>query len=181
MTFAQTDQVHQKPAAAYGTGDFDHLRGLERSEGVYNMPAISPWMIRRDVAMAVGGFDPKVLMAEDRDLDYRLLHYLRRMKLQDAMVSFCNLYGYHQHHANTGLINALDTAMPIMESRGRRLEADAQSTEDCLPTRLDDLDALVRDMMETKRPPVGNQYRKDWRGKIRRRARRVWNALTGIG
>jgi hypothetical protein len=103
------------------------------------------------------------------------------MDLQDAMVSFYNLYGYHQHHANTGLINALDTAMPIIESRGRRLEADPASTEDCLPTQLHDLPSLVRDMMETRRPPAGNQYRKDWRGKIRRRARRVWNALTGIG
>jgi hypothetical protein len=181
MTPQQSDTVHHKTPLQYTRADpFNELIGKEREEGVYNMAAISPWMIRRDEAFAVGGFDPKVLFAEDRDLDYRLLHYLRRTGQQQAMVSFCNLYGYHQHHSSTGLINAWTESKLLMESRGRRLEEDLSSTEDMLATKLNDLDALMRDMADTKRPPAGNQYRKDWRGKVRRRAKRVWDAMTGI-
>jgi hypothetical protein len=173
--------VHEKSPLQYTPADrFNDLRGFERGEGVYNMPAISPWMIRRDVAFAIGGFDPKILFAEDRDLDYRLLHYLRRQNIQQTMISLCNLWGYHQWHANTGLINTMDKAFAIMEPRAKRLAADLNSVEDQLPTKLDDLEALKRDMAETERPPMANQYRKDWRGKIRRRAKRVWAALTEI-
>jgi hypothetical protein len=74
----------------------------------------------------------------------------------------------------------MDKAMSIMEPRARRMEADANSAEDILPTRLNDLEALKRDMAQTEPPPVANQYRKDWRGKIRRRAKRVWSALRDI-
>jgi hypothetical protein len=181
MTAKQSDKVHEKTPLQYTQADrFTELYRNEFGEGVYNMHAISPWMIRRDVAYAVGGFDPKILMAEDRDLDYRLVHYMRRNNLQEAIISFSNLWGYHQWHANTGLINAIDKAFEIMEPRAKRLNADLHSTEDQLPTQLDDLDSLKRDMANTVRPPVGNQYRKDWRGKIRRRAKRVWSALRDI-
>src|SRR6185437_3037494 len=78
MTAKQTQDVHRKTPLQYTTADrFGHLAGMELVEGAYNMAALSPWMIRRDVAFAIGGFDPKVMTAEDRDLDYRLLHYLR--------------------------------------------------------------------------------------------------------
>jgi hypothetical protein len=181
MTPGQTEDFHKKQPLDFKTkDDFNGLLGLERSPDVYVMAAISPWTMRRDVAMAVGGFDPLILFAEDRDLDYRILHYMRRMNLQHAQVSFCNLFGYHQWHKGTGLYNTWDKAKAIMEPRGRRLEADFNSTEDVLPTRLTDIAALKEDMAKTEKPPLANQYRKDWRGKIQRRAKRVWKALTDI-
>jgi hypothetical protein len=178
MTPEQSDQVHLKKPTEYTIADrFNSLMGVERS-GVQIAPALSPWMFRRDVIHAVGGFDPRILFAEDRDMDYRVMHYLRRKKLQQAIVAFPDLYGYHQHHPSTGLFDGWFDAKEIMESRARRMEADPESTEDSLPTGMDDLEALKRDMQQTRRPPRMNAYRKDFGGKVKRRAKKVWRALV---
>jgi GT2 family glycosyltransferase len=174
----QSDKLHEKKPTEYTTADrFNSLMGLERT-GIQIAPALSPWMFRRDVIHDIGGFDPRILFAEDRDMDYRVMHYLRRKGWQNAIIAFPDLYGYHQHHASTGLFNNFFEAKEILESRARRMEADPNNTEDCVPTNMDDLAALKRDMMQTKPPPPLEQYRKDLPGKVKRRARKVWQALV---
>ena len=47
-----------------------------------------------------------------------------------------------------------------------------------VPTLLHDREALMGDIRATKKPPLMNQYRQDWRGKVSRRAKKVWTALV---
>jgi len=167
-----------KPVMQHTTADrFDCVMGLEQEVEANILPAISPWMFRRDIAMTIGGFDAKILFAEDRDLQDRAMHYLRRTGQQQALHSLADLYGYHQWHPTTGLFNAFHEIKERMESRKRRMDADPNSTEDCLDTPLNDYEALVRDIRETKPPPFMNQYRKDLGGKLKLRAKKVWKAI----
>jgi hypothetical protein len=154
------------------------LDGLERLADQSVWPALSPWMIRRDAAFELGGFDPRIIMAEDRDFMERGLHYLRRKGLQETLFSFCDLHGYHQYHTSTGLLDTMPQSKAIREPRRKILDADPNSTEDVIGTPLGDFDALLRNLYDTKKPPMLNQYRKDWRGKLSRRGRRVWDALV---
>jgi hypothetical protein len=177
MTGAQCQRL--KPPISYTRENpFSELIGLERGTDASVWNAISPWMLRRDIAFAVGGFDKQVLIAEDRDLTDRVMHYLRRNHLQHALLAMTDLCGYHQHHANTGLFDAFTQSKAVFEPRRVRMEADPKSIEDVVPTPLSDFDALMRDIRETKKPPLMNQYRQDWKGKVSRRARKVWNALA---
>lgn len=173
-------QCRQLKAPMYYSRDnpFKELLGLERTADASVWPSISPWMLRRDVAFEIGGFDKRVLMAEDRDLGDRVMHYLRRKKLQHALISLVDLCGYHQHHGSSGLFDAFTQSKAVFEPRRQRMEADPASTEDVVATPLNDRDALMRDIRQTKKPPLMNQYRQDFKGKIVRRAKKVWNALA---
>lgn len=176
LTAAQSAEL--RPVTDYTRErGFDHLVGLERSPSDV-WPAISPWMLRRDVALAVGGFDPRILMAEDRDLNDRVMHYLRRTGQQHNLVAFCDLLGYHQYHTSTGQFDAFTPAKAIIEPRYQRLTADPNSTEDVVPTRLDDGHSILEDIRKTQKPPRMNQYRTDFKGKLARRAQKVWSALV---
>jgi len=178
MTAADTAKL--KPAMSYTLADpFIELSGMERTQAYAGkMYPISPWMIRRDIARAIGGFDARILMAEDRDLNHRLPHYLRRTGQQECIVGLIDLCGYHQEHSSSGIFDAWTQSKAIMEPREKRLLADPNSQEDIAPTRLDDYDALMADIRNTKKPPVLNQYREDLGGKVSRRAKKVWNALV---
>ncbi len=177
MTAAQCEKL--KPPMHYTRANpFTDLHGLECATDANVWSSISPWMLRRDIAFAVGGFDKQVLIAEDRDLTDRAMHYLRRKNLQQAVITFSDLVGYHQNHGNTGLFDSWTQSKAVFEPRKQRMNADPASTEDVLPTPLDDYDALLRDIRQTRKPPLMNQYRQDFKGKITRRAKKVWNALA---
>jgi len=179
LNMTPSDCARLKPAMSYTRDNaFNELLGWEHKPGANVWNAISPWMLRRDVAFDIGGFDKRVLIAEDKDLSIRVVHYLRRKNLQQSMIALTDLMGYHQHHAGTGLFDAFTESNAVIEPRKARLAADPTSDEDIVPTPLHDRAALMRDIRETKKPPLMNQYRKDWKGKISRRAQKVWNALA---
>jgi hypothetical protein len=156
---------------------FTALIGWEREVEADIWPAKSPWMIRRDLAFAIGGFDNRILMAEDTDLCDRAMHYLRRKNLQHALFSFSDLYGYHQWHPTTGLFNAYWEAKPLIDARTKTLTTDPNSPQDCVPTPLNDPDALIKVIRETQPPPRFNEYRKDLKNKLARRAKKLWKAV----
>src|SRR5439155_15163137 len=136
LTPAQTKKL--AAAETYSkTNPFDKaLSGIERIRGQSIWPALSPWMLRRDIAFELGGFDGRVIMAEDRDLMERGVHYLRRKGMQQAMFSMSDLHGYHQDHESTGLFDTWSQSKAIIEPRSAAMAADPNCTQDVVSTPL---------------------------------------------
>jgi hypothetical protein len=163
-----------KPPIEYqGEHAFDDFHRFNRAPGVTTWSAISPWMLRRDIAFAVGGFDPQVIMAEDRDFDMRTAHYLRRTGLQHAPVSFYELRGYHLWHAPSGLFDTWPKSKAIIEPREVRLREDPDSKEDVLPTKLADEAALLAEIKNTEKPPLLMGKRQNLSRRVFQRAKDV--------
>jgi hypothetical protein len=59
-------------------GDYDYLRQVESSPESKFWGFGSPWIIEKETAFAIGGYDPRVLCYEDRDISERAIHYLRQ-------------------------------------------------------------------------------------------------------
>ena len=143
-----------RPAASYSLShSFDVLKGAENLPGRVLSIGASPWVITREAAYAIGGFDPQVICHEDSDFNDRAMHYLRRQGRQDVLYAASDLYGYHLHHAPSELYAASLQAKQILEPRRLRLLADPFSVEDIVPTSLDSIDSLKQDMYGT-RPPM---------------------------
>lgn len=167
-----------KPAMEYtGAHAFDFMSPYMYAHGVTTWPALSPWMSRRDVAYAIGGFDPKVLVAEDRDIDQRATHYIKRNNLQHSHISFCNLRGYHLFHPSTGLFDAFTQSKAVIEARQKIMDADPNSTADVVNNPLNDYDALVKEMRSTPKPPLLQHMHASLPDRIKRRAKDVWHTL----
>jgi hypothetical protein len=161
------------PADSYSmSSNFDFLLGLEHARGRTIILGISPWTILRQVALDVGGFDSQILCYEDSEFNDRVLHFLRRRRLQACLFANTSLYGYHLYHGPSELYGASHQAAAILEPRRLRLLADPTSAEDIVPTNLGSLPALRRDLFDTLPPltaaahPSGRP--RVWRGLSRR-------------
>ena len=134
LTPAQTQQL--RPVGAYTPdANFDGLVGRENRRKL--ITGSSPWVVRRDIARNIGGFDANVLCHEDSDFNDRVMHYLRRHDQQHCLYAICDLFGYHLAHAASELYDLSTAAKAIVEARRERLRLNPQSTEDIVPTPLD--------------------------------------------
>jgi glycosyltransferase involved in cell wall biosynthesis len=131
---------------------FDFLNG---SKGQMAGGFGSPWTIRRDVALLIGGFDSKVLCHEDSEFNDRVIHFLRRKGLQAFIYAASDMVGYHLHHAASELYSISELSRAILEPRRERLQCQANSSEDVVGTRLDDPEQLLRDLYQTAVPTAG--------------------------
>lgn len=159
------------PAGSYSmSSNFDFLVGLEHARGRMIRLGISPWTILREVALDVGGFDSQILCYEDSEFNDRVLHFLRRHRRQAWIFTNTSLYGYHLCHGLSELYGGSQEAAAILEPRRLRLLADAASTEDVVPTNLDSLLLLQKDLFETRPPPAASPsgLSRVWRGSSRR-------------
>jgi hypothetical protein len=171
-----THEITAKPPEDYAsTCAFDHLPPLERTGKLTIWRAISPWIMRRDTANAIGGFDARVLVAEDRDLMIRAMHYLRRMGLQHALFSLSDLSGFHLDHDSTGLARAMDESVRLMKERETLMDADPNSAADVINTPLHDRKALLDTIRLTRRPPAVKMQ--GGMKKVARRAQKVWQTM----
>ena len=139
------------------------------------------WLASREAIRAIGGFDPRILVAEDRDVWDRILHYLRRKNMQRSIVSSLTLTGFHLYHEVHELFHMFDPAAAILDARGSKLNDQPDSEEDIVPTRLDDLNALLDDLRKTEKPPAGAKYRRNVLKKVARRFTAAYKAFRGIG
>lgn len=139
---------------------------------------VNGWFVRRDVARAIGGFDPALLVSEDQDLWERVMHYLRRRGMQEVVYGMMDLMGYHLFHPTSELSSTSVMAQAHIAARVRVLSADPASEADVLPTRLDDREALVRDMRNTQRPPPMQRYRGQVLRKVAGRFKKAFYVLT---
>lgn len=147
---------------------FESLVGLENAPGRIMMLALSPWIVARDVAIAVGGFDPAITCHEDSEFNDRAMHYLRRTGKQLCLYSLADIYGYHLHHPPSELYSASQLAKAILEPRRKRLSADPESLEDIVPTSLHDRDELLADLYATPSiVPIRRSIRRRLLGKTR--------------
>ena len=173
LTPEQTDAL--KPADQYSqTADFDELCGTEYCPGISKWVGVSPWIVRRDIAAAVGGFDANVVCHEDADLDERVMHYLRRHKLQDVLYVLSDLLGYHMHHPPSELYSLSTGARDVFVPRRQRLRAAPDSTEDVVPTPLGSLESLLAEMRQVQ-PPEAKHLPDST--KLRSRVRRALRVL----
>jgi GT2 family glycosyltransferase len=138
-----------------------------------------PWMIRRDLAQAIGCFDPAVPVSEDDDICSRAVHYLARHGGQESAVSFFDMYGFHLYHATTEVFALHHASHLILEPRRERLRAQPDSNEDIVPNRLDDLNSLIEQVRKTKKPPALAKYRQDTFRKISGRIVAATKVLLG--
>ena len=152
LTARQT-QALRRPVSYTSSSKYDGLVGFENIPGRMLSIGCSPWMVRRDVASAIGGFDPRVCCHEDSEFNDRVIHYLRRKGLQQFIFAVSSLFGYHLDHPASELYWLSTQSKAILEPRRQRLLADPESEEDVLPTRLDSLDALLADLRLTAPPP----------------------------
>jgi hypothetical protein len=176
------EQTHAlRPASQYTNKDnFDFMHNeWPYPEQRMIWVGCGPWTVRRDVARAIGGFDPAVLVSEDDDISARAVHYLARHGEQDTIVCLAQLIGYHLHHPSSELFNHHYESHKIIDPRCDRLRANPQSTEDIIPNRLDDLDSLIDAMRKTKRPSSVAKYRRNTIRKIRGRVSAAFNVLIG--
>ncbi|HMB94420.1 MAG TPA: glycosyltransferase [Tepidisphaeraceae bacterium] len=125
-----------------------------------------PWVIRRDVARAIGCFDPAVLVSEDDDLTSRAVHYLAKQGEQDSNMCFLQMMGFHLYHSGSELFDAHHLAHQIIDPRRDRMRAKFDSREETIPNRLDDLNWLVQQVRETKKPSPLAKYRQNTFRKI---------------
>jgi hypothetical protein len=128
----------------------------------------SPWTIRRDIALRIGGFDPKILCHEDSEFNDRVIHFLRRSGLQSLIYAAIDMFGYHLHHAPSELYSISELSLAMLESRRERLQRQPDSDEDIVGTRFDDEQSLLRDLYDTIVPTPGQQRRRI-AGKVLRR------------
>lgn len=175
LSDAQTRAL-DPPARYTAAADFAPL-----SKQAYDDPpwrGLNGWFVRADVARAIGGFDPALLVSEDQDLWERAMHYLRRHKLQDVVYGMMDVMGYHLYHPTSELFDTVTQAQAHIAARAARLWADPASEADVLPTRLDDRGALLQDMRDTRKPPPMQRYRGNVLAKVAGRFRRAFHALT---
>ena len=132
--------------------NFDFLADAEHAPRGRAMLGLSPWAILREVAVSVGGFDPRVLVHEDEDIDDRILHFMRRQGLQGCILATASLHSYHLHHGPSAQFSGSAESMAVIEPRRLRLQADPDSTEDIVQTRLDSLPLLEKDLFDTQPP-----------------------------
>lgn len=169
-----------KPAGDYtNPGAFDFLMGYENIEGMSLWGSGQGWMVRRDVGLAIGGFDPKVRCAEDVDISHRIIHYLRRTGQQRCHHILTDFWSYHVYHATSELFDAYEQSKEIWGPRSARLASDPLSGEDVLPTPLDSHDQLVEAALNSPKPPTMARYRKNPIKKLRGRLSRAFNVLIG--
>jgi hypothetical protein len=181
LTEAETKAL--RPAASYGDKDnFDFLD--EGWKFVGQQPGTiwftcGPWVIRRDVARAIGGFDPKVLVSEDDDLSSRAVHYLARQGEQNSSHCFIEQVGYHLYHPSSELFDWYFEAHQIIDARRDRLRAMPQSLEDIASNDLDDLPGLIEMMRRTPKPKAFKRYREDTIRKVGKRLLLAGKVLIG--
>jgi hypothetical protein len=160
-----------RPPSGYTpAANYDSLVGCEldaRSGGV------CAWIVRREVAREIGGFDSLLLCYEDADFNDRVLHYLRRKGAQKLAYTLSGIRGYHLRHEASELYDASRSSGRIVRTRRHHLFADASSTEDVVPSRLDSLDDLMAAVVNTPRPPwtLRNSRGLGWLRGIYRRTR----------
>jgi hypothetical protein len=175
LTEEQTRSL-QPPAAYTRENGFADLAKLPHEPSA-RWHFLSPWIIRRDIAHAVGGWDPRVLMAEDMDISARVMHYLRRTGQQTTLYHLPEADGYHLWHTSTGLFDAYTQSKAIFGPRNDRLSADPGSTEDVLPSDLDDGERILSDIRQTQPPPLRKHSAGSLVGVARRRFNKAWQAL----
>jgi hypothetical protein len=130
------------PVSAYHqTNNLNFLSGLENAPASFQFYS-SPWVVRRDAFWAVGGFDNNVVCHEDYDLTVRLVHYLRRTRLQSTHHILSSFHGYHLDHPASDMFNASDYARKFFVARSERLNADPASDEDIVKNDLSEAELL---------------------------------------
>ena len=141
---------------------------------------VCTWIVRRDAARAIGGFDPLVLCHEDADFNDRVLHYLCRKGAQKVAYTLSSIRGYHLHHEASELYDASRSSRTLVRTRRRRLFADASSAEDVVPSPLDSLHDLVAAVAHTPAPPwsLRNAKGLGWMRGIYRRTRAAARAFA---
>jgi len=168
------------PLSYDGTTNYDFL--VER-ESQTPAGGVCAWLARREVARAIGGFDPRVLCHEDKDFEARILHYLSRNGAQRIVCTLKGLRGFHLFHEASELYNLSRAAKAIVEPRRYRLLVDPASSEDVVPTQLGSLQALLSDLAEG-RPPhwsIGSALRSAKGLRWARNAyRRGWAAVRAF-
>jgi len=174
----QNKLLRSDPGSYTREQGFTEIEGTEKAIEAPVWRAFSPWIVRRDIAFAIGGFDMQILAGEDTDLSYRIMHYLRRQGLQQVLFGLTDLYGYHQWHPTTGLMDVITDARRIYVPREQRLSADPNSTEDVVDSPLNDRQALLDVIRKTKKPPPGHKFRVDFKRRFSLRAKKVWDALV---
>lgn len=129
---------------------FDFMIGYEDLPGRSLILGLSPWMVLRNVAESVGGFDPLILCHEDSEFNDRIMHFLRRTDKQACLYTITDLFGYHLCHQPSELYHLSNESKSILESRRLELRANPMSKTDILPTDLRSLEALLYDLAKTK-------------------------------
>jgi hypothetical protein len=135
-------------AALPPAGDLASVDDLATSAGQTQGGYGSPWTVRRDVALAIGGFDARILCHEDAEFNDRAIHYLRRKELQTFIPAATDLCGYHLHHSASELYSVSRQAKAIIEPRRERLFREPGSSEDIVGTCFNDREQLLKDLYD---------------------------------
>jgi hypothetical protein len=152
---ARVNLTQDETASLRAPLDLTNFDFLNSSKGQVAVGFGSPWTIRRDVALQIGGFDSKVLCHEDSEFNDRVIHFLRRKGLQAFIYAASDMVGYHLHHAASELYSLSELSRAILEPRRERLQHQPESSEDVVSTRLADLEQLLRDLYDTPVPTAG--------------------------
>ena len=137
------------------------------------------WLVHRQTFLELGGFDPNVLVAEDRDIRRRAHHYLSRTGAQKTVIIADSIKGYHLFHTSHELFNMFDPVIAILAPREAKMDADPNSQADVVPTRLDSLESLVKDLKDTPAPARLGKYGRRTTFKFVRRIKNAARVLRG--
>ena len=150
VDLSEEETAALRPASALTSFDFLVCEKEGRKPGIYG----SPWTIRRDIAMHVGGFDSRILCHEDMEFNDRVIHFLRRKRLQGFIYTASDLPGYHLHHPGSELYWISRQSKTILEPRRQRLRVAPDSEEDVVDSPLGDPAGLLKAVYATPVPPV---------------------------
>jgi hypothetical protein len=139
-------------------GDYDYLRNVESTPESKFWGFGSPWIIETKTAFAIGGYDPRILCYEDRDLSDRAVCYLRQQNRQTLPYAMLELFGYHLCHPPSDLYGIGSTSMEIITRRKKQIREDKTTGVCIVNNTLDDLSSLVAAMEHTEKPCVPTRH-----------------------
>jgi len=154
LSKAFTQAEIREPSAYNREQNFDYLVGRE-----WGRPEMhfwgngSPWMLNRETAWAIGGFDPELVCYEERNLEDRAMHYLQRKNLQRSGYAFTSIYGYHLYHPRGDLYDiGAESKRRVVDVRAR-LFASHDETHETVASALNDREAMLRLLYSMQPPP----------------------------
>lgn len=134
--------------------NFDFLLGNEFFNELPRGYGMSPWCVKRETAVEIGGFDPQIYCHEDDEFNDRVMHYLRRTGKQRILYCMFDLLSYHMDHKPSEIHAMGPASVAILRPRRDRLRKDPQSTEDVVPTPIHSLEKLTEIWEKSARPEI---------------------------
>lgn len=176
LSYTLTEGLNS-PFTYNAIGAYDFLQTAESSSESGFWGFGSPWIIERTTAVAIGGYDPRILCHEDRDITERAMCFLRRHMRQTLCYAIIEHFGYHLFHPQSDLYAFGESSRSILRHR-KELMSTPEGWAACVVNNdLNDLACLVSAMKRTPKPEVHTGPKPSFATKVMGRCKKAFQTL----